>query len=104
MRLTFARMPAAVIFDMDGVLFDTERPYEEAALAAATEFGIEMTSEFFRSTVGSPWPVNRVRLLDHFGPSLPVDELGAAAGRIFLELLNARSVLKLGVLEILALL
>jgi HAD superfamily hydrolase (TIGR01509 family) len=99
-----ARLPAAVIFDMDGVLFDTERLYEEAALAAATEFGIEMTSEFFRSTVGSPWPVNRTRLLDHFGPSLAVDALGAAAGRIFLELLEARRVLKPGVLEILSVL
>lgn len=104
MPLTFARAPAAVIFDMDGVLFDTERLYEEAALAAAAELGTRMTSEFFRSTVGSPWPVNRARLLDHFGPSLAVDEFGAAAGRIFRELLDARNVLKPGVLEILSVL
>jgi HAD superfamily hydrolase (TIGR01509 family) len=100
----FARRPAAVVFDMDGVLFDTERLYEEAAMAAATEFGIEMTSEFFRSTIGLPWPVNRTQLLDRYGPSLAVDELGAAAGRIFLELIELRSVLKPGVVEILAIL
>jgi HAD superfamily hydrolase (TIGR01509 family) len=103
-RRQLGRRPAAVVFDMDGVLFDTERLYEEAAIAAATEFGIEMTSAFFRSTVGTPWPVNRQRLLDHFGPTLAVDDLGAAAGRIFQQLLEARRVLKPGVTELLGLL
>jgi HAD superfamily hydrolase (TIGR01509 family) len=102
--MTFAHPPAAVIFDMDGVLFDTERLYQEAAMAAAAEFGIEMTTEFFRSTIGVPWPVNRAQLLRHYGPSLDVDELGAASGRKFLELLEGRSILKPGVVELLAVL
>ena len=36
-----------------------------------------MTSEFFRSTIGSPWAVIRGQLLEHYGPDLAVDELEA---------------------------
>jgi HAD superfamily hydrolase (TIGR01509 family) len=86
------------------VLFDTETLYEQAALAAGREVGVAMTSEFFRSTIGSPWPVVRQRMLDHFGPDLEVDRLAAASARRFRELCSIQSLLKPGVLELLDLL
>ena len=102
--MTLPRTVAAVVFDMDGVLFDTETVYEQAALAAAREVGIDMTSAFFRSTVGSPWPVVRAQLLAEYGPDLAVDELSEISRRIFRELSEQRSLLKPGVLELLDLL
>jgi HAD superfamily hydrolase (TIGR01509 family) len=102
--MSLPRPVAAVVFDMDGVLFDTETLYEKAAIAAAQDVGIAMTSEFFRSTVGSPWPVVRQQLLDHYGPDLAIDELSEISRRIFRELTETQEILKPGVRELLDLL
>jgi HAD superfamily hydrolase (TIGR01509 family) len=102
--MTLPRAPAGVVFDMDGVLFDTEVLYEEAALAAAASMGLAMTSAFFRSTVGSPWPFVRSQLIEHYGPSLAVDELSARAREVFSQLIETRVLLKPGVVELVDLL
>jgi HAD superfamily hydrolase (TIGR01509 family) len=102
--MSLPRPVAAVVFDMDGVLFDTETLYEKAALAAAREVGIPMTSEFFRSTVGSPSAVVRAQVLERYGSDIAIDQLWDISRRIFRELTETREILKPGVVELLDLL
>jgi beta-phosphoglucomutase-like phosphatase (HAD superfamily) len=46
------RTPAAVVFDGDGLLFDTEVLYQETIQLAAVEGGHEVALDVFNRTVG----------------------------------------------------
>lgn len=62
------KLPAAVIFDMDGLLFDSEALYRDAIIAAAGELGHPFAVADFLKLVGRPWTVNRATLQHHIGP------------------------------------
>ena len=94
------RVPAAVVFDMDGLLLDTERLYQEALHIAAAEAGHEVMPDFFNRTLGLPWPECRVLLLSHFGETFAVDDFQAWI-RHFWVIAETRLTLKPGVLELL---
>jgi HAD superfamily hydrolase (TIGR01509 family) len=89
---------------MDGLRFATARLYEDAALVAATSLGFEMSRTFFRTTVGSPWPVISALLSDHYGQTFPADELRERAMVNFKALVDAHLPLKPGAIELLDLL
>jgi HAD superfamily hydrolase (TIGR01509 family) len=92
--------PAAVIFDMDGLLFDSEVLHREAILAAAVELGHDFTAADFLSLIGSTWAVNRERIQARIGADKDVEEFRVAWGRHY-ALMRPRLAMKAGVVEIL---
>lgn len=98
------RMPAGIVFDMDGLLFDTESLHRDAARAAAEEAGRPLPEEVFLTLVGGSEADNQARLRAHFGSGFDLDAFGAAWMRHYAALAGAGPALKPGVRTLLALL
>ncbi len=64
---------AAVIFDMDGVLLDTEALYRTALFETCAGLGYEMTDAVHLSLIGSPLDAASRVLAGYFGPGFPID-------------------------------
>lgn len=99
--MSLPRKPRAVVFDMDGLLCDTEVVYRDAMIATALEHGHDMPLTLFKSMIGLPGPASNQKVLDHFGGDFPIDAFNARV----MEHVDAACVigiaLKAGVLELL---
>ena len=93
-----------VVFDMDGVLIDSEVVWRDVQLAEAEAQGLDLPLSVIQSMIGLPWQVNRGKLQDHFGPDFDVEAYVQATVRRHDAVCAAGVALKAGVVELLDLL
>jgi HAD superfamily hydrolase (TIGR01509 family) len=76
-------MRTGVIFDMDGLMVDTERIARIAWNEAARLHGREMSDEIFGAMIGRPDRASRALLEEKFGPAFDFEAAALDCGRIF---------------------
>jgi HAD superfamily hydrolase (TIGR01509 family) len=91
----------AVLFDMDGLLLDTEVIYIEAMQAAAQTLGREMSLDFCHSMVGVAGPDCNLMIEAYYGEGFSITEFREHASVHRSRLMDGGIPLKPGVVELL---
>ena len=99
--MAFPRPVAAVVFDMDGLLVDTEVLIRDLMMALAPEFGGHLPHDVFQRMVGLPNDASDAVARTHFGPGFAFEAWGEALSARVRDALEAGVALKTGVVEIL---
>jgi HAD superfamily hydrolase (TIGR01509 family) len=94
----------AVVFDMDGLIFNTEDIYRDAVMAVAAEADHDVPLPFYLSTVGLTGAATRAAFIERFGAGFDYDTFWTAASNRFAETVKSQLKLKAGVVELLDLL
>ncbi|QIS11808.1 HAD family hydrolase [Nocardia arthritidis] len=71
--MTDVRPVRAVVFDMDGLLIDSEILAMESLVSAGAELGYEMPTEFCRSMIGVPADRCRQLAVESYGADFPLE-------------------------------
>lgn len=93
----------AVVFDMDGVIFDSERLVLECWEKIGAEYHLEGMREAFLPCIGTNNTKTREIVLEHYGEDFPYEEFCRESSRLFHSIVDQGGLpVKTGVRELLA--
>ena len=79
---------SAVIFDLDGLLVDSEPLYKRAWQEAASQLGFEITDERYASLLGLPEAGYEAAVVEALGDAFPLEAFRARWRQRWLELVS----------------
>ena len=94
-------MIKAVIFDMDGLMFDTEKLWEETFIVVGKKLGYNLTKEFHLKTIGKNYKAIKDIFIEQFGNDFPFEIFYSEARKYMDGIINTKGLkIKEGLLEL----
>ena len=91
----------AVIFDMDGVLIDSEPLHFKGSRKVLRKFGNELTWDKYQKCIGTTMKKSMEIYIKEFGLAVSADELMKSCDKAFIEEIKKNCVAKEGVYQLL---
>ena len=88
--MSSASTPRAVVFDLDGLMFNTEELYQDVGAELLRRRGCEFGADLLDAMMGRPNHVALQIMIDWHDLSATVDELSRETDEIFPAILDAR--------------
>ena len=90
------------VFDMDGLIFDSEREFMKELMAVMAEYGYKLTEEIYKSTIGLTGRSLIEKMRSNYGEDYPFKEISKKAReRVSKTALDGKMKIKPGIKELL---